>query len=190
MFRNLKVAVMILMVAGILSLAATAALAQAQVCQPPDAPTPEEVVSGVTLSWNGAFHCLNAPEEGEYEFTVEVSNDGASASAVTIEAINLTDTTPKPRGATPEATVAEVVGLPLTIEPGQSGSFTVRGTYKLVQAGAARLANLHFMANGQADSVPFNMGINAAIRTSSDIDEPEDERGGPPSWVPAPPDRE
>lgn len=189
MFRNLKVAVMILLVAGILSLAATAALAQAQVCQPPDAPTPEEVVPGVTLSWNGAFHCLNAPEEGEYEFTVEVSNDGASASAVTIEAINLTDTTPKPRGSSPDATF-QVSNLPLTIPPGESGSFTVSGTYKLAHAGAARLANLHFMANGQADSVPFNMGINAAIRTSSDIDEPEDERGGPPSWVPAPPDRE
>lgn len=185
--KTLQVVVPIMMVVGLLSLAAVTALAQAQVCQPPDAPTPEEVVPGVTLSWNGAFHCVNAPEEGEYEFTVTVSNNEASASAATIEGIELTHTTPRPRGNSPEAAITEVTGLPLTVEPGQDGSFTVRGTYKLVRAGAARLANLHFLANGQANGEPFNMGINAAIRASSNVDEVENERGGgPPSWVPDP----
>lgn len=185
MMKTLKVAVTILMVAGLLSLVTATALAQAQVCQPPDAPMPEEVAPGVTLSWNGAFHCLDAPDEGTYEFTVTVSNDEASASAATIEAIELIDTTPKPRGNSPDAD-GQVTGLPRTIEPGESRSFTVSGSYRLVQAGVAKLANLHFMAHGQANGEPFHMGINAAIRAGSDVDELEDERGGPPSWVPDP----
>ncbi|MBK8988318.1 MAG: hypothetical protein IPM39_19995 [Chloroflexi bacterium] len=148
----------------------------------------EEVLPGITITWDSAFHCEDAPDEGEYEFTVVVSNDANSSEAVIIDTLALTHTTPRPRGQAPEATT-EAPSLPTIIDPGESQSFTVSGSYTLVSVGAEKQANLHFRASGYGPTIePFYLGLNAMLRGEG-VDEPGNgtEPGGPPSWVPGPP---
>lgn len=158
--------------------------------------TTEEVLPGITITWDSAFHCGDAPDEGSYEFAVTISNDADSADAIIIDALTLTHTTPRPRGQAPDAS-ADASDLPVVIVPGESQSFTVSGTYTLVVTGASKKANLHFRASGYGPSVePFYLGLNAMLRGVG-ADEPGDDNvggppswvtpGGPPSWVPGPP---
>lgn len=94
-----------------------------------------------------------------------VANSADSTEAVAIDDLVLTHTTPRPRGQAPAAS-GEVTGLPLTLAPGQTASFSVSGTYKLVQTDEGKKANLHFRANGHGASSgePFRLGINAHFR--------------------------
>lgn len=148
----------------------------------------EEVLPGITITWDSAFHCENAPDEGEYEFTVTISNDANSNETVIIEALALTHTTPRPRGQAPEAT-AETTDLPVVVAPGESQSFTVSGSYTLVTTGADKKANIHFRATGYGPTTePFYLGLNAMLRGEGVDPDDDDGPGGPPSWVtPGPP---
>jgi hypothetical protein len=141
----------------------------------------ETLVSGAQASWSSAFRCENAPDEGSYAFTVTLSNTSSSEVGLTINEALLSHTTPRPRGQGPEAT-AEFAGLPLTLEPGESKSFTVSGTYKLVSTDEGKKANLHFCARGESVSSgePFCIGFNAIIRGSGASEEGDDPDMGPP----------
>ncbi len=133
-------------------------------CEPIEQST-EEVLLGVVLTWDSAFLCADAPDEGSYEFTVTVANSAESAQAVSIDALALTHTTPRPRGQAPDAS-GEATGLPLTMAPGETAGFTVSGTYELVATDEGKKANLHFRASGHGVSSgePFQVGINAHVR--------------------------
>lgn len=139
----------------------------------------EEVLPGVVLTWGSSFRCVNAPDEGSYEFTVTASRTGESVAIMVIEALELTHTTPRPLGQAPPATIVEVVGLPTTIDPNSSQSFTVSGDYELAVTDEGNKANLHFCASGldQSSGVPFHLGINAHFRGPGAR---EDEDSDPP----------
>ena len=54
-------------------------------------------------------------------------------------------------------------GLPVTVAPGETESFTVSGTYELVQTDEGDKANLHLVATGSAGG-RFTLGINVHLR--------------------------
>jgi len=141
----------------------TPALAQEQ-CQSVDTST-EEVLPGVTLTWDSSFLCANAPDEGSYQFTVSVTNHAGSDEGVRIDDLSLVNATPKPRGQGPDAT-GTATGLPLELAPGETGSFVVSGDYELVETDEGKKANLHFIADGvgTTSGAPFELGINAHFR--------------------------
>jgi len=151
----------------------------------------EQVAPGVTLTYDSAFLCEDAPSQERYTFTATVTNEGSSASSVTLDELELRLTTPRPRGASPDAS-GEASGLPLTLAPGESGSFTVSGSYELVSTDEGDKANLHFRARGTA-SEPFNLGLNAHLRGSRAEEDdndggdgegpPSGGPGGPPPWA-------
>lgn len=153
----------ILLVVGLI-VASVAPVAALQTCQLVDTET-ENVIPGVILSWDSSFLCADAPDADSYTFTVNVSNDANSVEAVAIESFELANTTPKPRGQSPDAT-GEATGLPLILAPGETGSFEVSGTYELVNTDEGKKANLHFLAHGQGveSGEPFSLGINAHFR--------------------------
>lgn len=129
----------------------------------------DEVLPGVTLAWDSSFRCEGVPADTEvhqYEFTVSVTNDPSSGESVTIDAIDVVNTTPKPRGNSP---VGDVDGttLPITVGPGETASFDVTGSYSLVETDEGLKANLHLSAEGSGDASgePFNLGINAHLRS-------------------------
>ena len=177
--------VVFLAITALLAAAAVPALTTTgqQLCQVQDQST-EEVLPGVVLAWDSAFLCSDIPGEGEYEISVTVANDAGSNEAVVIEALALTHTTPRPRGQAPQAT-AGATGLPVTLNPGESMSFTVSGAYELAQTDEGQKANLHLQAGGHVvdSGDPFQLGINVHLRGAG-VTEPEDGEGGPPPWVP------
>lgn len=177
-----------IIVALLMALAPAAVRAQAQECEAFHQST-EQVLPGVTLTWDSSFLCENA-SGGEYTFTVNVSNDGASVEAVTIDSFALSHTTPRPRGAGPDASVTGVTGLPLTLEAGESGQFTVTGTYELVTTDEGSKANLHFIASGYGATSGewFGLGVNAHFRGEGTVEgDSNNADKGPPSWAGGPP---
>ncbi|MGH7558025.1 MAG: hypothetical protein ACREMD_09700 [Gemmatimonadota bacterium] len=126
----------------------------------------EAVLPGVTLTFDGSFLCADAPDQDSYAFTVRIQNGPESAEAVRIEDAVLSKTTPRPRGQAPDGSLDGVDGLPLTLEPGESGTFTVRGNYELVQTDEGEKANLHFAARGTGleSGDAFSFHFNAHFR--------------------------
>lgn len=167
-------------------------IAQLQVCQSTEQST-EEVLPGITLTWDSAFLCADAPDSGQYQFAVTVTYVSGS-QAIQVQNVMLALTTPRPFGQGPEAT-SQVAGLPFALIPGNSASFTVTGDYELVATDEGMLANLHFLVQGQAlvSREFFYLGVNVALRGGGESDfddDPEDQRpawAGPPAWVPGPP---
>lgn len=139
-------------------------VAALQTCQVADSET-AEVLPGVVLSWESSFLCADAADSDSYDFSVTVSNDASSVESVTIQTLELVNTTPKPRGQSPDAT-GGAAGLPLTLAPGESGTFEVSGSYELVSTDEGDKVNLHFQAGGQGieSGEPFSLGINAHFR--------------------------
>lgn len=125
----------------------------------------EEVLDRVWVAWDSSFLCANAADVGSYEFTVRVRNATRSTQAVRVEELVLTHTSPRPRGTAPRAT-ATAAGLPLVVEPGASGSFTVNGTYELVSTDEGKKANLHLQVRGRGvgSGELFALGVNAQFR--------------------------
>ena len=155
--------------AVLLLFSANAVFAQ-QMCSLTDRST-EEVIPGVTLRWDSSFHCRDAPDTGGYQILVEAFNASESAEAVTIESLGLSHATPRPAGEGPAATaVAE--GLPIMLEPGESGDFTVSGEYELIETDEGKKANLHLRAGGvgSRSGEPFVLGINVLIRAPGSVD--------------------
>lgn len=176
--RNVKT-LFALLVSFALALAGfSPAYAQAATCAVTDTST-EEVIPGVTLTWDSAFACPNAPETGEYAITVNVQSDGTSTGPVVLQSLGLSHTTPKPGGVGPEAT-AEASGLPLTLTPGASGLFSANGTYELVQTDEGMKANLHLRVSGVggATNTPLRLGVNISLAEGA-VDEDDVEQGDP-----------
>jgi hypothetical protein len=125
----------------------------------------QEVLPGVILTWDSSFRCEDAPDEGTYQITVQVANDAGSSEAVRIDDLILSHTTPRPRGQAPDAT-AEPEGLPITVDPGETESFTVSGSYELVETDEGKKANLHLLALGEGvdSGEEFELGINVHLR--------------------------
>lgn len=153
----------------------------------------DEVLSGVTVTWDSWFLCEDAPVEDDFTFVVSVTNDGTSAEAVTFDTFDLRHTTPRPRETGPDASV-EVEGLPLTLAPGETGQFITTGTYKLVTTDEGNKANLHFEVSGFGNETGerFNLGINAHFRAEGAVQESagndeNDAGSGPPPWAGGPP---
>lgn len=147
--------------------------------QPGDGEDAEDVAAGVRLGWSGAFRCNNAPAQGNYAFSLTISSAVTSTAAAIIEAVELTHTTPRPQGIAPQATVT-ATGVPVTVTPGASATVIVSGTYSLVSAGAAQLANLHFCVKGKsANGERFYLGVNALFRGANMLD-PESQSNAPP----------
>jgi hypothetical protein len=117
-----------------------------------------------TLTWDSSFRCENAPQSGNYAITVEVTNAADSNQAVTIDALQLSHTTPRPRGRAPSGSAA-ASSLPITVNPGETASFSVSGSYTLVATDEGDKANLHLHALGSsASGQPFQLGINVQLR--------------------------
>jgi hypothetical protein len=135
-----------------------------EICSVDDKST-KEVLPGVILTWDSSFRCEDAPNKGSYRITVRVSNRAGSSEAVRIDDLILSHTTPRPRGQAPEAT-AEPQGLPITVQPGETESFTVSGTYELVETDEGKKANLHLVALGEGvdSGEEFELGINVHLR--------------------------
>lgn len=154
--RRLGIVITALAIAGGIMLPASA---QTQTCAVDDTST-QEVLPGVTLTWDSSFRCTNAPDQGTYEIEVTVANAAGSSEAVKIEDLRLKHTTPKPRGQAPDAT-AEASGLPMTVAPGDGGTFTVSGDYELVSTDEGDKANLHLKAlgSGASSGDRFKLGI-------------------------------
>jgi hypothetical protein len=139
----------------------------------------EEVLPGVTLTWDSALRCLNAAPQGQYAFTVTLSADSANTTSVIIDDVALTHTTPRPLGVAPTADIDATTGLSLTLAAGGEGAFSVTGSYEMVTTGATQKANLHFCAVGHEETSGelFYMGLNAFLR---DTDDEEDDGASPP----------
>lgn len=200
--RTVRIAIGFVFVIGLVSAHARPATAQ-QMCQVSDEST-EQVLPGVTLTYTSSFLCADAPDEGSYTFTVTVANAAESTEAVTISDLTLQQTTPRPRGQGPDAS-GTAAGLPISVAPGETESFTVSGNYELVATDEGNKANLHFQASGQGtqSGSPFDLGINAFFRgagaaeagddNGGPSDDPpnggpgDDRGGGRPPWVPGPP---
>jgi hypothetical protein len=168
------------------------ASSQAQTCPPVDQ-SAEEILPRVVLTWDSSFRCAGAPDQGAYEITVVLSSSAASAAAIRLERLELTHTTPRPRGEAPAAT-AQAAGLPATLAPGASVSLTINGQYDLVSTDDGEKANLHLLAHGQglAGGEPFSLGINVHLRGWGGLEQrgnvPNASRpAGPPEWAPGPP---
>jgi hypothetical protein len=152
--------------------------------QPCEAMTPgsensEDVATGLRLTWRGAFRCNDAPDQGRYRFTLTLSNSGTSASPAMIEAVELTHTTPRPRGIGPQATVT-TTGVPVTIAPGASASIIVSGAYMLVGTDEGKLANLHFCVKGKTMAgEPFHLGVNALLRGPGTAEQANNQANAP-----------
>jgi hypothetical protein len=181
-----RLGVAILVVTALSGVFTAPAFAQAQVCEPVGQEI-KIVIQGVTLTWDSPFWCDNVPDTGDYEIRITITNHAGSAEVVRIDDLRLSRTTPRPRRQAPAAT-AVVSGLPMVIAPGESGSFSVRGTYTLVLTGEGKKANLHFRAIGQGitSAAPFRLGINVHLRGPGAV-EGKAESGGPPPWVGGPP---
>ncbi|MGH2451903.1 MAG: hypothetical protein ACRDGE_11685, partial [Candidatus Limnocylindria bacterium] len=168
-----KLRMLSVLLAGVVAsaLAAGSGLAQTASCELVDQST-EEVLPGVTLTWDSSFLCADAPDSGTYEIEVTVSNAARSAEAVEINDLRLSHTTPRPRGQGPEAT-AQVEGLPTVVGPGESESFRVSGTYELVSTDEGDKANLHLrgLGRGVESGDSFELGINVALRGESAVEE-------------------
>ncbi|MGH9243356.1 MAG: hypothetical protein ACRD29_03375 [Acidimicrobiales bacterium] len=149
-----------------------------QACVPVDQST-EEVLAGVTLTWDSSFLCADAPDAGSYTFTVTVTNAPGSADGVTVHSVELTHTTPRPGGQAPPGS-GSAQGVPFEVSAGGTGSFSVSGTYELVETDEGSKANLHFLAMGagSASGDGFELGINAHLRG------PGAEESGPPAGMP------
>jgi hypothetical protein len=154
------------------------------------------IAETLTLTWDSAFACADVPETGTYSIEVTVSlssggeNEESAETTVVVESLALFMVTPQPGGISPDAT-AEASGLPLTLIPGESGSFGVMGSYELVQTDEGSKVNLHILASGTAgtgaeppengveelesEGEPFDLGINLIF---TGIDEPDDDDNG------------
>lgn len=139
----------------------------------------EEVLPGVTVTWDSAFRCLDAPVQGQYAFTVTLAADAGNPVAVVIDNVALTHTTPRPLGQAPPADIDTVTGLALTLAASDNGSFSVNGSYELATTDEGQKANLHFCASGQDQNSgePFYLGLNALFRGPGAS---EDEDSDPP----------
>lgn len=171
--------------AGLLASIATTAVAQ-QNCVVDDTST-KEVLPGVVLTYDSSHRCDNAPDEGTYSITVRVTNAEGSAEAVLIDELSVRGTTPRPRENAPDAT-ATAGGLPITVEPGETGWFRVSGSYELVSTDEGNKANLHLTASGEGveSGLPFDLGINVHLRgegATEGGDDGADAGGGPPPWA-------
>jgi hypothetical protein len=170
-------------------------LAQPASCALVDQST-EEVLPGVTLTWDSSFLCADAPDSGTYEIEVTVSNAAGSAEAVEITDLRLSHTTPRPGGQGPDAT-AQAEGLPIEVAPGESESFRVFGSYELVSTDEGDKANLHLLASGSGveSGEGFELGINVHLRGPGAVEDggietrssAEPDGGGPPAWAGGPP---
>jgi hypothetical protein len=60
--------------------------------------------------------------------------------------------------------------LPLTLAPGEMGSFLTTGTYTLVATDEGKKANHHYQATGitETSGTPFSLGINVLFRGPGD----------------------
>ncbi len=143
----------------------------------------EEVLPGITLTWDSALRCLDAPMQGQYAFTVTMMADAGNSTAVVIDDIALTHTTPRPLGQPPVADIDVVTGLTMTLAAGDSDSFSVEGSYEMVTTGEGQKANLHFCASGYDETTgePFFLGLNAFLRGPG----AEEDGDGPPPPPPA-----
>lgn len=147
-----------------MALGSVPAAGQRQVCEARDTKT-KEALPGVTLTWNSSFRCKDVPKQGSCRIRVRVSNDGESGEAIGIRDLELSHTTPRPRGGGPEAT-ARTGGLPLVVALGETASFTVTGKYELVETDEGWKANLHLRAIGKGlhSMGRFRLGINVSLR--------------------------
>lgn len=168
----------------------------------------EQVSSGVTLTWVGAYYCLDAHDAGSYNLTVEFTNEADSTESVTIDNLTLFNTSPRPFNQGPEANGSSG-DLPITVAPGETGNFNVHGDYELIETDEGKKANLNFRVGGSVDDEPLALGLNVLIRAEgveleedgsgppegvppgppedTPSDDGSDEEGGPPDWVPGPP---
>jgi hypothetical protein len=144
------------------------ALAQ-EVCTADEQST-EQVLAGLTLTWDSSFTCANAPTSGEYTVTVTIQNDGASTETAVIDSLELTPITPLPGGTAPSAT-ADVSGLPVNLAPGAGGSFVVSGSYEMAETDEGFKVSLHMLAGGSA-AEPFQLGINVHV-LEGEADDPD-----------------
>ncbi|HXF84510.1 MAG TPA: hypothetical protein VNK49_03895 [Anaerolineales bacterium] len=138
--------------------------AQAQEVCAADEQKTEQVLDGLTLTWDSSFTCTNAPASGDYTITVTVQNDATSSETGIIDSVEFTLVTPLPGGNAPSAT-AEVSGLPITLAPGESGSFVVSGSYEMAATDEGLKINLHLRARGfgTSDNETFLLGINVHL---------------------------
>ncbi|MBA2277829.1 MAG: hypothetical protein H0W06_08700 [Chloroflexia bacterium] len=169
---------------------------QTQACQSAEPGT--ETLAGATLNYASSFRCVGVAADGTFSIAVDVENAAGSVGPVTINDLVLTHATPKRRGQVADASVT-AQGLPLTLDPGQSGTFTVAGAAALVEpgkSGKGGKANLHLQARGASATgdQPFQLGLNVQLRadaTDAADDDGKDrkdgKRGGPPDWVSGPP---
>lgn len=134
-------------------------------CVVADVSEEEEVLEDVFLTWESSIFCAEVDDAGEYQFTIVVSYDAGDES-VTINDVVLAAKTPRPRRQVPAGTLDMVNGLPLTLSPGDAGSFSVSGTYGLVETDEGKKANFHFRALGAGGESgdPFALGFNGHFR--------------------------
>jgi hypothetical protein len=181
----LGAAAILLIISGCASLAESPATVAALASQDGAATdeSTKEVRPGVTLTWTSSFLFEDVPARGGYAFTVTVSSAAGSARTVTIDRLDLVRTSPRPRGQAPAATGA-ASGLPITVAPGESASFTVSGSYELAATDEGGKANLHFRGRGQSSGGdPFNLGINAHFRAPGAEEGDNGSPAGPPPEV-------
>jgi hypothetical protein len=167
--RRIWLAGLAIPAAGLVMLAVLAAptQAQAQRCENVDAST-ETVVSGVTVTYDSSFLCADAARQGEYAVTVAVANHAGIDEAVTVERVELSHTTPRPRGGDGPNASATAEGLPVTVAAGETARFDVRGTYELVTTDEGDKATLHLRALGVGDRSDegFVLGVNVHLRAA------------------------
>jgi hypothetical protein len=203
--RRIWLAGLAIPAAGLVTLAVlaapTQAQAQAQRCENVDEST-ETVVSGVTVTYDSSVLCGDAASEGEYAVTVAVANHAGSDEAVTVERVELSHTTPRPRGGDGPNASATVEGLPVTVTAGETARFDVRGTYELVTTDEGDKATLHLRALGVGHSSDegFALGVNVHLRAAAASEDgsgavghaeqgAQPERDAPGTPAPTPEDR-
>lgn len=177
--RKGLVILMGLVLVGIAAFAFPAA-ARTEECETFDVST-EQVGPDVFLTYDSSLLCDDAPDKGDYEFTLMVSNAASSGEGATIDALQLTQTTPRPLGQQPDAT-GQAAGLPVSVSPGSTERVTVSGSYALVETDEGKKATIHFRAQGTEASTnqPFALGINVHFTGSGVTEGARDPDGSRP----------
>jgi hypothetical protein len=130
----------------------------------------EQVSTGITLTWDSSFHCIDAPSPGTFALTVSLAYSGDAASAVQINGVRLTHTTPKPFGQSPPATATAAISLPLVLTVGVASELVIGGSYELAPTGNSGRINLHLCLEGQTQSgQTFTAAVNGHIRGANNV---------------------
>ncbi len=127
-------------------------------CQASTFQIEEEVLPGVTVKWDGNYSCFLSTIQGLFSIEVSLHND--SSSSLLINDFVLVSVGPDGPDGPLEASV-DPAGLPLTLAPGETVSFSSVGFFETAETRSGNLAVLEFEVIGEVGQRGFSLPVTA-----------------------------